>query len=282
MPVIPIDDFEDPRLAVYRDLKYQVAKRQRHWFIVEGLNLTRRLLVSPIPVLSVLTESECVDQLQPLLPAATPLYVAAHALLERLAGYKFHRGVLACGSRPPNPELATLGVHATGPVLLPVCIGVQDPENVGVIVRSSAALGAVGVVLGPECSDPFSRRVARTSMGAVFRLPIHHAADPRSELLQLRGECGFQLVATVLDERAEALPLVVPAARTALLFGNEGFGLDPQWSALCDRRVTIPMQHGVDSLNVSVAAGIFLYHFLTAGAGRPHPTRRDGESDSAA
>ena len=72
---------------------------------------------------------------------------------------------------------------------------------------------------------------------------------------------GVELIATVLDESAEPLGDVTPPARTAMLFGNEAQGLSPGHIALCDRRVTIPMKLGTDSLNVAVAAGVFLYHF---------------------
>jgi tRNA G18 (ribose-2'-O)-methylase SpoU len=261
MPLIPVDTIDDPRIAVYRGLKYQVIKRHRQWFVVEGLSLTQRLLASPVPVLSVLTEPQFADQLRPWLSDAVPVYTAPHALVEALVGYRFHRGVLACGARPPNPELDTILDHSDRPALVPICIGVQDPENVGGIIRSSAALGARAVIVGPECSDLFSRRVARTSMGNIWRLPIRQATDLKADLRRLKTEFAAEVVATVLDDQAEPLSRVIPSPRTALLFGSEGFGLNPEWIEVCDRRVTIPMRPGVDSLNVGVAAGIFLYHF---------------------
>jgi tRNA G18 (ribose-2'-O)-methylase SpoU len=264
MPVIPLDDLGDPRLNVYRDLKYQVTRRERHWFVVEGLNLVERMLNSPLAVLSVLTEPDLVDHLGPRVGAATPIFVVPHAWIEELAGFRFHRGVLACGARPENPDLSAIIGSVDRPVVIPICVGVQDPENVGGIIRSSAALGARAVILGPECSDPFSRRVARTSMGAIFRLPLRRAPDPdlAGDLRRLQIEFGFQLVATVLDPGAEPLDRFAPAARTALLLGNEGCGLAAEWIERCDRRVTIPMQEGADSLNVNVAAGILLHQML--------------------
>jgi tRNA G18 (ribose-2'-O)-methylase SpoU len=132
------------------------------------------------------------------------------------------------------------------------------------------------LLLGPACADPFSRRVARTSMGANFRLPLIESSDLAQDLTALRDEYGVQLVATVLADDAEPLSSVVPVGRTALLFGSEGFGLTPHWLALCDRRVTIPMRPGVDSLNVNVAAGIFLYHWLSdRGTSAAEPPRRE-------
>jgi tRNA G18 (ribose-2'-O)-methylase SpoU len=128
----------------------------------------------------------------------------------------------------------------------------------GGILRSSAALGVWAVALGENCADPYSRRVARTSMGSNFRVPISEPEDLFRELIELREGHGFRLIATVLDPQAEPLHTVDRPERVALLFGSEGWGLKEEWTALCDQRVTIPMQRDVDSLNASVAAGIFL------------------------
>jgi tRNA G18 (ribose-2'-O)-methylase SpoU len=138
---------------------------------------------------------------------------------------------------------------------------VQDPENLGGILRTSAAFGARAVLLGPGCADPYSRRVARTSMAANFQVPLRVTDDLRRDLLELRQRGDVRLIATVLDSDAPPLHTVARFDRQALLLGGEGFGLDRSWIELCDQRVTMPMQPGVDSLNVSVAAGIFLYHF---------------------
>jgi tRNA G18 (ribose-2'-O)-methylase SpoU len=98
-------------------------------------------------------------------------------------------------------------------------------------------------------------------MGTAFYLPIVRSVDLARDLRRLRDEYGVELVATVLDEDAESLDAVPRPPRLGILFGNEAQGLSPEHVALCARRVTIPMKLGTDSLNVSVAAGIFLYHF---------------------
>jgi tRNA G18 (ribose-2'-O)-methylase SpoU len=98
-------------------------------------------------------------------------------------------------------------------------------------------------------------------MGAVFQLPIIETHQLGPSLTKLRDDLGFELVATVLDESAEPLPTFVRAPRTALLFGSEGHGLGDDWITHCCRQVTLPMSGGTDSLNVAVAAGVFLYHF---------------------
>lgn len=261
MPPIVIDRLDDPRLDVYRDLKTPRDPRFRSWFVVEGLLVTERLLASPLQVASVVCEPRFVDRLSGQMCDSIPLYVLARDEIHRLAGFHFHRGVLACGRRPVSTEDSLTPIVADARLTLAVCIGIQDPENVGGILRTSAALGVQAVLLGPDCADPFSRRVARTSMGANFRVPVLTPTDLRGELIRLREQHGVRLIATVLDPSADSLGCLQIPDRAALLFGSEGWGLDASWIALCDQRVTIAMAPGVDSLNASVAAGIFLYTY---------------------
>ncbi len=264
MPVVTIDDVEDPRVAIYQDLKSAYAKRRQSLFVVEGLMMTERLLVSNLAVASVLTEGRFLDRLRPLVPPDTPLYVTKRPLLEEIAGFRFHRGVLGCGYRPTSPDLRTV-MDSVPPISSTiVCIGIQNPENLGGIIRTSAAFGATAILMGPNCADPFSRRVTRTSMGANLSVPIVESVDLRADLLTLQREFSVRLVAAVLDEHAQPLASVVRPNRTALLLGSEGFGLDREWIEMCDDWATIPMSQGVDSLNVNVAAGVFLYHFTSA------------------
>ncbi len=276
MPLIRIETIDDPRLALYRDLKSPAAKQRSERFVVEGQLLAERLLLSGLGVESVLVEERLAEAWAALVPADTPLLVIPRGWVRELIGFRFHRGVLACGLRPPSRDLRQLVQSAGDTSAWVACVGVQDPENLGGIMRSSAAFGVHALLLGPECADPFSRRVARTSMGANFRLPLIESEDLARDLTTLRSDHGVQLVATVLAHDAEPLYAVAPAGRTALLFGSEGFGLGPQWLALCDRRVTIPMRPGVDSLNVNVAAGIFLHHWLSGrGTCAAEPLRRE-------
>jgi len=268
MGVIRIESAGDSRLAVYRDLKSPLSRRRGQRFVVEGQLLAERLLASGLGLESVLVEERLADEWAALLPAATPLLVIPRALVRELIGFRFHRGVLACGVRPSSADLRQLLRATHDMATWVVCAGVQDPENLGGILRSGAAFGVHAVLLGEDCADPFSRRVARTSMGANFRLPLIESEDLMRDLQRLRSELGVQLVATVLADDAEPLEQLRPAGCTALLFGSEGFGLAPHSLALCDRRVMIPMRPGVDSLNVNVAAGIFLYHWFRD---RSHP-----------
>ncbi|MGC3971706.1 MAG: RNA methyltransferase [Pirellulales bacterium] len=138
----------------------------------------------------------------------------------------------------------------------PTC---KTPKNLGAIVRLAAAFQSAGILLGPHCADPFSRRVQRVSMGNVYRMPIVPVDDVPTALTELREQHAMPSWATALDADAEAFAPQSRPERLAIVFGSEGHGVPRDVVAACDRRVTIPMPPGVDSLNVAVAAGIFLY-----------------------
>ena len=138
---------------------------------------------------------------------------------------------------------------------------VSNPDNVGAIFRSAAALGAGAVVLGPACASPLYRKAIRSSMGAALRLPFAQVPDWGAALEALAAR-DHALLALVADPEAEPLAAaaagLASATRCTLLLGAEGDGLSPSTLARADRRVVIPMEAGIDSLNVAAAAAIAL------------------------
>ena len=263
MAIVHVTDLAaERRLDPYRALKQTNDTARRGLLIAEGDKLVERLLSSGLKVESVLLGASFVDRFAPILPAGQPAFVVDDAALRELVGYEFHRGILACGVRPASPTLAGLTTnlpHESMRQTLVVCPDVQDPENLGAIVRIAAGFGAIGILLGPRTADPFSRRVQRVSMGNVYELPIATSNDVAAALTSLRHEHGFESWGTVLDMDAETLGTRPRPERLAIVFGSEGHGIPPDVVAACDRKVIIPMRPGVDSLNVAVAAGIFLY-----------------------
>ena len=261
MPLIEISDLDDPRLHVYRNLKKTNLTRWSAQFIAEGKKLTIQLLQSDFDVASVLTSDKHVELLRPYLREDVSAFVVPHRQAQMLVGNTFHAGMLGCGIRKPSPNLVDL-LQEDRRHLFAVCCGTENPENIGAIIRIAAGFGATALLLGTGCSDPFSRRALRVSMGNALRLPIIEAGrDLPETLTQLQESHGVELLATVLDENADRLRDVESPGHVALLFGNEDAGLEPELIEMCDRRVTIPMHSGTDSLNVAVAAGIFLHHF---------------------
>jgi tRNA G18 (ribose-2'-O)-methylase SpoU len=259
--VIRIESLDDPRLDVYRNLKEKELDRAGRLFIAEGEYIVRRLFESDFPVESVFVAERYLESFERLVGAELPLFVTPHALMRSVLGMKFHSGVMACGRRKPWRRLEEVAPLGRDRLTLVVCPETHNVQNVGSIVRIAAALGADAMLLGERCHDPFWRQSIRVSMGSVFRLPLYQATDLLADLELLRERWGVELAATVLDPAAEPLEGARRAMRFAILFGNEAQGLSPEYEQACARRITIPMHLGTDSLNVSVAAGIFLYHF---------------------
>lgn len=266
--VIAIHSPDDPRVAPYFALKDRDVARSGDRFIAEGEHVVRRLLRSDYPADSVLLSARRVDEIAPLVPDLVPVYVAAtDDILHATIGFKFHSGVIACGRRKPSTTLEQVAAGGDDParrLMLMILPEVANAENLGALMRIAAGFGVDALVLGERSCDPFYRQAIRVSMGTVFSLPIVRSNNLLEDLRRLRERWGVQLAATVLDPAAEPLSGARRPPRFGLLFGNEAQGLAPEHVAACDRRVTIPMKLGTDSLNVAVAAGIFLYHFSTS------------------
>jgi RNA methyltransferase, TrmH family len=136
---------------------------------------------------------------------------------------------------------------------------VQDPGNVGTMLRTARAVGAAGVWLGKGTVDPYNPKVVRAAMGALFHVPIR-MADLHEELPRLRS-AGYWVVGT--HPRGEFVHFdVLYPKRTAFLLGNEGRGVAPELLQGADRKVAIPMPGGAESLNVSITASLLLYEYL--------------------
>lgn len=258
-----ISSLDDARISAYRNLKDRELAESGDRFIAEGEHVVLRLLASDFPVESVLLSERRAAEITPLVGDSTPVYVMPDAMVHQVIGFKFHSGVIACGRRkealPLEKAMAMLPRRAT----LMVCPEISNSENLGGLIRLAAGFGANGMILGPQCCDPFFRRSIRVSMGSVFQLNLFQSSDLLQDLRRLRDEWQFELAAAVLDVSAETLRQARRGDRLALLFGNEAQGLPPQVVATCQRRITIPMHLGTDSLNVSVSAGVFLYHFCS-------------------
>jgi tRNA G18 (ribose-2'-O)-methylase SpoU len=261
MPRIPIEDLDDPRIAVYRSLKATNRTRDLGQFVVEGERLVDRLIDSRFPVVSVLIDDRFEGKLTRPIPEDVPAYIVPHAMVDQVVGFPFHRGILACGQRRPWPALETLVAGAERPFFAVICPKLSNPENLGALARIGDVFGIDAILAGPECPDPLSRRVLRVSMGAALRLPVIVEERLTDAAARLADSAGFELIAAVADPDAIPFENVRRPQRLGLVLGDEHEGIDANWLALCRRAVTIPMRPGASSLNVAVAAGILVYHY---------------------
>ncbi|RLS37281.1 MAG: RNA methyltransferase [Planctomycetota bacterium] len=269
MPFISLTDLNDPRLDPYRNLKLTNQTRTTGHLIAEGHRVVRRLVDSDFAVESIVVSERRKHTIDDIDSDRYQIFVIPEEVGTQLVGFEFHAGVLAAGKRREPPSISEwLPRNATASELVVVCPRITDPDNLGTLMRLCVGFGVRALLLGPGSTDPYSRRVLRVSMGHAFFLPIIQTDDLSPHLIALRERHGFRFLATVLDETATPLdqfPFGGASDRAptpmGLFLGNEADGLDPEWVDFCHDRVTIPMGPQADSLNVSVAAGIFLHWF---------------------
>ena len=265
--MIAVSSLDDSRVAIYRAAANPKQLENEGLFVVEGRLVVPRLLAASAQpgrwagaAQSVLLSPAAFEQMRDDLSTemTVPVYVVPQAVMDALVGFNMHRGCLAMARRPAVPALSDAAV--AGARRLVVLERVNNPDNVGGIFRSAAALGADLVVLGPSCADPLYRKSVRTSMGATLDVPYAIAPDWPAAIDRLRTH-GCDVVALTTDATALPLARLVPRGeRLALLAGAEGTGLTSDAIARASRRVTIPMTGRVDSLNVATAIAIALYH----------------------
>jgi len=253
-------DPTDERVAPYRSLRDPEARRRVEpaggVAVVEGLVALAELLRSPVPVVSGFVLDARLERVAAQWPDGPPLYVAPAPVLDAVAGFPVHRGVLALARRPAPVAVADIAAHATVVALEDL----NDVENLGAIGRAARALGAGALVLSPRCADPYTRRALRVSQGHLLHLPVARAHAWPDALGGLRA-AGHRLVALSPDGDTDLEGLIAaPTDRLTLLLGAEGPGLSPVVLERADHRIRIPLLAGVDSLNVGHAAAIALHH----------------------
>ncbi|MBU2417346.1 MAG: RNA methyltransferase [Alphaproteobacteria bacterium] len=263
MAVIPIDDPHDARVAAFRDIRERDLTGRQGLFVAEG-EVVLRVLASPAslcrPVAALIAEKRiaALADIVDAFPPEAPVYSAIQAVLDGVAGFHLHRGILALGyksvARPLDEMLAEMGEEAV--VVVACCIGNHD--NMGGIFRAAAAFGAAAVLLDDQCCDPFYRKAIRVSVGAVLRTPMSTglAAD---DLVDGLKAADFRVLA-MTPASTSPLHLAPRGGRLAIVLGAEGPDLPPDLLARCEP-IGIPMSGGFDSLNVATAGAIALHHF---------------------
>jgi tRNA G18 (ribose-2'-O)-methylase SpoU len=266
--VIEVDDPSDPRLDDYlRMTDVRLRSRtevERGLFMAESYEVIGRALDAGCVPRSFLMSPKWLERFAPLFTRfpEVPVYVGTEQMLEDLTGFHLHRGALAAMHRPvleaPGALLARLQQRPRW--RLAVLEDIVDHTNVGAAFRSAAALGVDAVLVTPRCADPLYRRAIRVSMGTVFQVPWTRI-DPWPEGIGRLQEAGCTVAGMTLGEGAITLDDLVAEDhdRLALVFGTEGHGLTPAADRMLDRRVTIPMMHGVDSLNVAASSAVAFY-----------------------
>ena len=264
MTTIFIQDPADPRVAGFRDIRERDLTGREGLFIAEG-EVVVRTLASPASrcgIRAMLLAEKRTAGLEDVIAGLSddvPIYVAGQAVLDGVAGFALHRGILALGEKPAPVPVADLLSSLPQDCVVVAASDIGNHDNIGGLYRNAAAFGSAAVLLDDRCGDPFYRKSIRVSVGAVLRMPAV-APLPIETLVETLLAHRFEVIA-MTPGATETLASLKPGGRRALLMGSEGPGLPPEIIARC-RGVRIPMSGGFDSLNVAVASAIGL-HQLT-------------------
>ena len=259
MPIVEITSLDHPGAEVYSTLtEAQLRNRlepDKGIFIAESPKVIHVALDAGYEPLSLLCERRHITgDAASLIERCgdIPVNTGERDLLASLTGYTLTRGVLCAMRRPTPRPVADICRDARHIVVID---SVTDTTNIGAIFRSAAALGIDAVLLTPTACDPLNRRAVRVSMGSVFLVPWTWIEEPVTPTL---NALGFKTAAMALSDDSITLddPVLKHQDRLALIMGTEGDGLAHTVISDADYVVRIPMQHGVDSLNVAAAAAV--------------------------
>lgn len=242
-----ITSLKNPKVTAWKALKDRKGRRESGCFLVEGRKMVEEALASAFDVETVLVQ-EGMELPEGL---TMPVYELPAHVLAAVCDTKTPQGIAAVVRMK---EQSALGKHIV------VLDGVQDPGNVGTIIRTADAAGLDGVLLSNQCADVFSPKVLRATMGSIFRMNLRTTDDLPGELTKLR-EKGYSILSSQLDgtpfyEREKV------AERFALIIGNEGNGVSEQVQQTATHRVRLPMRGGAESLNAAIAAAIMMYELM--------------------
>lgn len=235
-------------------------RRDMQEMVCEGEKMLGEALSSGIEIHDILVADEAELNTELLHQAegqGAKLYTCPASLLSKVSNVKTPQGVVFSCERP----VAELDV-LHGAKRLMVLEGLQDPGNLGTIIRTADAFALDGIILCEGCVDPTSPKVVRATMGAAFRLPI--AAAGLEQTVAFLNKQNLPLYAAALSE--SSVPLTrVDLTRAAVMIGNEGRGITKKAAALCTQQIIIPMDGRAESLNASVAASIIMYEMSRKG-----------------
>jgi tRNA G18 (ribose-2'-O)-methylase SpoU len=261
---IRVKDADDPAVAEFRDIRERDLVGRTGRFIAEGTVVLNMLALAHAAGRGFLAEKILVlenrlaglEETLAQFPVDVPVYVAPAEVIDAIAGFHLHRGVLALGRKPVPAPLEEMLAALPQTALVTVLSAISNHDNVGAIFRNSAAFGAGLVILDGQSCDPLYRKAIRVSVGSVLTVPFHHGGS-LDEIMTTLDAAGFALWG--LSPAGRTSIRDIPAQqRTALLLGTEGEGLPPSLIARINT-ARIDQMPGLDSLNVATAAALSLH-----------------------
>jgi tRNA G18 (ribose-2'-O)-methylase SpoU len=251
---------DHPALQPFKTLRRSDGNVPEGCFIGDGRKVVRRMLESEVRLRTVVLTEKWLEFFRPAIArrpeADLHVLVVGRDVVDGIIGYKVHQGVMALAEIPAPPAIDDL-TAAPNPLLVALD-GVADAENVGAIVRTCAAFGVTGLIVGPQTCSPWVRRAVRVSLGGVLRVPVHASDDLPASLRALAGKGVASYAAHIHGENRASWETDL-AKPSCLVLGGEADGVTAPVIAACRHVVYIPMAPGWDCLNVTASAAALLY-----------------------
>ena len=244
-----LTSLKNQKVQEWRSLKEKKAREDTKTFLVEGVRMVREAVSSSFEVKALILREGYVPDF--ILPSEVPVYLLPAHVFQSV-----------CDTRTPQGIAAVLSLktrEAFGPRLIALD-GVQDPGNVGTIIRTADAAGFDGVILSSDCADLFSPKVLRSTMGSIFRLGFSFPTSLTDDLVSLKND-GYSILSSQLDGDSFFDRKNV-SSRFVLIIGNEGNGISDAVKAIATHHLRLPMRGGAESLNAAVAAGIMMFDLI--------------------
>ena len=244
-------------------LKQKKFRDRYGMFLMEGLRSAEDAIHQDVKdcVCLILKEQLLHDRVQQMVNDGKKLHwlflCVEPALMELIAGTEHSQGIMLIVKKRVHSEKELLEAHDGYYILLD---SIQDPGNMGTILRTAAAAGAKAVVLTKGCTDVYAEKVVRSSMGSILRIPVYENVD-LSFVKEWKEQSRLPLYGTAL-ENASPYKTIRKIEKAIFMFGNEGNGIRPEFLELADQNLYIPLAGTVESLNVSIACAIILFHFM--------------------
>lgn len=257
-----IKDPFDPRLAAYSSLKGKMLEREGI-FIAEGEKVVKSMVESGCRIASCLTSAGTISRYRPILTKiskiGTAVYVADNKIIEEIIGFRFHKGIMAVGYCPEKLTACEVLEKPKRPLFLAALNAINDPQNVGLIVRNASAFGVRALIVDKATYDPYYRKAVRVSMGTIFRLPVCYESDLRTSLLKLKKKYNMRIIVATPGKTAKDISKTDLSGNVCFVFGNEDKGIERKILNIADAKVRIKISKAVDSLNVASASAVCLY-----------------------
>lgn len=242
-----ISGLKNPKAIFWRSLKERKGRRESGCFLVEGDKMVLEAFASDFSVEAVLIREDRKNEDFPI-PSGIPVWLLSVSVFDSISDTKTPQGIAAV--------LKASVSEVTGSHLLALD-DVQDPGNVGTIIRTADAAGFDGLLLSAGCADIFSPKVLRATMGSIYRMPFRTVPDLAASLRDLR-ENGYSVLSSQLDGEPFYERMDV-SEQFCLIIGNEGNGISEEVRAEATHRLKLPMRGGAESLNAAIAAAIMMY-----------------------